>query len=84
VSTDAFIAFDQTAKRLTEYPVEKSAMIVLYGRSGRMSTIAAEVLVKAGYTKRKPAPTTSKPLKAGIQRASCAPAGITSIKLLPG
>ena len=48
--TDAFIAYDETAQRLAEYPADKDAMIVLYCRSGRMSAIAAEDLVDAGYT----------------------------------
>lgn len=48
--TDAYIPFDQTAQRLDEYPTAKNAKIVLYCRSGRMSTIAVAVLVKAGYT----------------------------------
>jgi len=48
--TDAFIDYDETAQRLAEYPADKDAMIVLYCRSGRMSAIAAEDLVDAGYT----------------------------------
>jgi rhodanese-related sulfurtransferase len=48
--TDAFIPYNETSQRLTEYPAEKDAQIVLYCRSGRMSTITAEELVKAGYT----------------------------------
>ncbi len=48
--TDAFIAYNETAQRLAEYPADKNAMIVLYCRSGRMSAIAAEDLVDAGYT----------------------------------
>ncbi len=48
--TDAFIAYDETAQLLGEYPADKSAEIVLYCRSGRMSAIAAQELVKAGYT----------------------------------
>ncbi len=48
--TDAFIPFDRTAQRLNEYPADKNAKIVLYCRSGRMSAIAAEALMKAGYT----------------------------------
>ena len=49
-STDAFIAYDQTGQRLSEYSADKNAKIVLYCRSGRMSSIAAQELVKAGYT----------------------------------
>lgn len=48
--TDAEIPFDQTLLRLNEYPTDKNAKIVLYCRSGRMSTEAAGMLVKAGYT----------------------------------
>lgn len=49
-STDAFIPYDETKQRLSEYPADKDAMIVLYCRSGRMSAMAAEDLVDAGYT----------------------------------
>jgi rhodanese-related sulfurtransferase len=35
---------------VNEYPADKNAKIVLYCRSGRMSTIVAKELVKAGYT----------------------------------
>ena len=47
--TDVLIAFDQigSSKRL---PKAKNAELVLYCRSGRMSTIAAATLVKLGYT----------------------------------
>lgn len=48
--TDAFIPYDEITQRLSELPDDKSARIVLYCRSGHMSAIAAEVLVKAGYT----------------------------------
>lgn len=48
--TDAFIPFDQTAQQLSKYPADKNARIVVYCRSGRMSAVAAEALVKAGYT----------------------------------
>ncbi|MBI3176442.1 MAG: rhodanese-like domain-containing protein [Chloroflexi bacterium] len=47
--TDAFIAYDETAQLLSEYPADKSAEVVLYCRSGRMSAIAAAELAKAGY-----------------------------------
>jgi rhodanese-related sulfurtransferase len=49
-STDAQIPYDQTAQQLSQYPSDKVAKIVLYCRSGRMSSIAAKELVKAGYT----------------------------------
>jgi rhodanese-related sulfurtransferase len=48
--TDAQIPYDQTAQQLSQYPADKSAKIVLYCRSGRMSSIAAKELVKAGFT----------------------------------
>lgn len=48
--TDAQIPYDQTARQLSQYPADKNAKIVLYCRSGRMSSIAAKELVKAGYT----------------------------------
>jgi rhodanese-related sulfurtransferase len=48
--TDAQIPYDQTAQLLSQYPADKNAKIVLYCRSGRMSSIAAKELVKAGYT----------------------------------
>jgi len=50
-STGAFIAFEENGpQRVNEYPADKAAKIVLYCRSGRMSAIVAEALVKAGYT----------------------------------
>jgi rhodanese-related sulfurtransferase len=48
--TDAFLRYDRTAGLLERYPAQKSAKIVLYCRSGRMSEIAARELVKAGFT----------------------------------
>jgi rhodanese-related sulfurtransferase len=48
--TDAFIPYDQTKASLDKYPAEKSAKIVVYCRSGRMSDIAARELVRQGYT----------------------------------
>jgi rhodanese-related sulfurtransferase len=49
--TDAFIAFEESGpQRVGEYPADKSAKIVLYCRSGRMSAIVAEELVNSGYT----------------------------------
>ena len=49
--TDAFIPFEENGpQRVNEYPADKNARIVLYCRSGRMSSIVAKELVQAGYT----------------------------------
>ena len=47
--TDLFIPFDEMADHLDQLP-DKDERIVLYCRSGSMSTTAAEVLVSSGYT----------------------------------
>ena len=47
--TDLFIAYDKIAENLDQLPA-KDAPIVLYCRSGRMSTEAAKVLVEHGYS----------------------------------
>lgn len=51
-NTDLSIPYDQIteASYLAQLPAEKTAKIVLYCRSGRMSAIAAEALVEQGYT----------------------------------
>ena len=46
--TDLFIPYDKIETQASELP-DKSAPIVLYCRSGHMSTEAAKVLVKLGY-----------------------------------
>jgi rhodanese-related sulfurtransferase len=48
--TDAFVPFDQVAAKLSEFPQDRGAKIVLYCRSGSMSAIAAREMVSAGYT----------------------------------
>lgn len=49
-STDAFVPYNEIEKNLDKLPADKNAKIVLYCRSGRMSAIAAETLVRLGYT----------------------------------
>ena len=47
--TDAFIPYDQIGGH-ARLPGDKGTEILLYCRSGRMSAIAAEALMDAGYT----------------------------------
>ena len=48
--TDAFIPFDRVEQELHRLPTKRDAKMVLYCMSDRMSTIAAEMLVRLGYT----------------------------------
>ena len=50
VTTDAFVPYNEIEKNLDKLPADKNAKIVLYCRSGRMSAIAAETMVRLGYT----------------------------------
>ena len=49
-NTDLFLPYDQIEESLDKLP-DKDSPIVLYCRSGRMSTIAAKALVAQGYTR---------------------------------
>ena len=49
-NTDAQIAFDEILDHLDQLPEDTNAQIVLYCRSGNMSTTAAQDLVQAGFT----------------------------------
>ena len=47
--TDAHVPYDQVAQQITRFPADRNAKIVLYCRTGHMSRIAAETLVRLGY-----------------------------------
>jgi rhodanese-related sulfurtransferase len=50
--TDLFLPYNEITApgNILQLPSEKDSQIVLYCRSGRMSEIAAEELLKLGYT----------------------------------
>lgn len=51
--TDAVIDYQEVKNRLSEFPKDKSAEIIVYCRSGSMSEKAAQDLANAGYTNVK-------------------------------
>jgi phage shock protein E len=51
--TELFLPFDQVDQLKDLLPRDKATEILVYCRSGRMSTLAAETLVKLGYTNVK-------------------------------
>jgi len=48
--TDLFIPYNAIDQNMDKLPKDKTARIMLYCRSGRMSAIASETLVNLGYT----------------------------------
>ncbi len=48
--TDLFIPYNEIADQVNKLPADKDALIVVYCRSGSMSTAAAKTLIGLGYT----------------------------------
>lgn len=51
--TQLFLPFDELETYVSILPRDKNTEILVYCRSGRMSTLSAETLVKLGYTNVK-------------------------------
>ena len=51
--TELFLPFDELETYVDILPRDKDTEILVYCRSGRMSTLSAETLVKLGYTNVK-------------------------------
>ena len=47
--TDLFVPYNQIEENLLQFPQDEGAKIILYCRSGSMSTIAAKTLVELGF-----------------------------------
>ena len=48
-NTDLFIPFNEISEYLAKLPNDKNAKLVLYCRSGHMSTTAVQELIQLGY-----------------------------------
>ena len=48
--TDLFVPYNEIEQNLSKLPADKSAGIVIYCRSGSMSSTAARTLTRLGYT----------------------------------
>lgn len=48
--TDLFVPYNEIEQNLSKLPANKGARIVVYCRSGNMSSIAAKTLTRSGYT----------------------------------
>lgn len=48
--TDLFLPFDKVGQNLDKLPSDRASKIVLYCRSGSMSTTASKTLVGLGFT----------------------------------
>ncbi|MBI2831317.1 MAG: rhodanese-like domain-containing protein [Chloroflexi bacterium] len=48
--TDLFVPYNEIEQNMSKLPADKGAKIVVYCRSGQMSSIAAKTLTRLGYT----------------------------------